>query len=147
MAQINSVEVKNVPEYIHVGDKESEITVAVAVTFHKIDMELEMEYILDVVIFDIHGPMDIPVILANWEDTKVLPVSLGRKDQYLGAAKKHILASTESELFEIPVNLQLGKLTRTDSYIRRRLDAFATLTPAIGRSSKWSAQLESYLLH
>lgn len=147
MAQINSVEVKNVPEYINVGDNVSDITVEVKITFHSIDIRLEMEYILDVIIFDIHGPLDIPVILSNWKDTKVLPVTQERKDKYLGFAKREITADVQTKIIELRVALRLGKLGDTDSNTLRCLDAFATLTPAVGRSSKWSAKFEAVLLH
>lgn len=147
MAQINSVEIKNVPEYIEVGDNDTPISVEVKITFHKIDIKLEMAYILDVIIYDIHGPLDVPVVLANWKDTKVIPISQGRKDKYLGFAKVELEANKEVETLDIPISLKLGKLAENDSHILRRLDVFATLTPAVGRCSKWSAQFESFLLH
>ncbi|GGW27474.1 hypothetical protein [Arenibacter certesii] len=147
MAQINSVEIKNVPEYIDVGDNESDIDVEVKITFHKIDIKLEMAYILDVIIYDIHGPLDVPVVMANWKDTKVIPITQGRKDKYMGFAKLELTVSKEIEILILPVTLKLGKLTENDSHILRRLDVFATLTPAVGRCSKWSAEFESYLLH
>ena len=69
MAKISSVELINVPETIIVGDNINDITVKTTVEFHDIDLKLEMEYILYLYVYDIHGKIDIPVLVSNWDES------------------------------------------------------------------------------
>lgn len=147
MAKITKVQLKSIPKTINVGDYINDITVIVDLEFHELDVSLKMEYLMYVYVYDIHGNMDVPVIISNWDDSKVISVSEdGRKDDFLG--KKVVAVSTTGEhtTFEVPMALKLGHLSGYSSSVSRKFEVLATLIPATGRVSKWSQPFESELL-
>ena len=147
MAKVVNVKLKSIPDTIHVGDDINDITVIVKLEFHPLDLSLEMEYMLHLFVYDIHGKMDVPVVISNWEDSLVLSVSEdGRKDYFLGRKTVRLKANMDKDTFEIPMALKLGDLTDHYSSVTRKFEVLATLVPAISKASKWSAPFESHLL-
>lgn len=146
MAKILSVDMESVPEFINVGDDINDLTVLVNIEFHPLDILMKMEYQLCVFIYDIHGEVDVPVIIGNWDDSYILGVAQSSKDDFLG--KKIVLITANekgnSEI-KIPIALKLGNLTKKSSSHSRKLEVFATMIPAVGRVSKWSEPFESHL--
>lgn len=145
MAKILSVSLLSIPDVIHVGDNVSDITVVTEIQFHRPDIVLEMEYCLHIFVYDIHGDMDTPFVLPNWDESNVLPISLDRKDDFMGKAVKILKADVEKLTVEMPIALHLGKFNKERSYISRKLEAFATMAPAVGRASKWSDPFTSHI--
>ncbi|MGC1204266.1 MAG: hypothetical protein WA839_05185 [Flavobacteriaceae bacterium] len=143
MAKILSVSLLSIPEVIVFNDNDNDFTVIVEVEFHDLDIQLNMEYCLHLFLYDIHGTVDAPLVLPNWDESKVLSISLDRKDEYLGSATKKIHAKEKHETLKIPMRLKLGKQTHMTSYYSKKLEVFATIAPAIGRASKWSLPFES----
>lgn len=146
MAKIKTVKLDAVPEYINVGDKVTDIIIQSTIEFHKLDIKLEMEYKLVLFVYDVNGDSDIPVIIGNWDDTRIYGVLQDRKDQFLGKVLVDVKAENESLNLKTPLGLKLGKLTEKNSYISRNLEVFATLIPAIGRASKWSEPFETEIV-
>ncbi|ADV50084.1 hypothetical protein Celal_2803 [Cellulophaga algicola DSM 14237] len=147
MAKIISVNLTSIPECINVSDNISDITVETKIEFHPLDISLGMEYCLHVYIYDIHGDLDTPFVLPNWDESDVNPISLGRKDDYLGGKKTIITATPEIMIFKTPIALHLGHVNRDTNYISRKLKAFTTITPAISSASKWSEPFTSQIIH
>jgi hypothetical protein len=143
MSKIISVRLLSIPEVIVVNDTVNDLTVVVELEFHDLDISLEMEYYIHAFIYDIHGEVDEPLILSNWDESKVIPISLDRKDEYLGVSSQKILVVKKNETIQLPVQLQLGKLSKMSSHFSKKLKVFATITPAIGRASKWSEPFKS----
>lgn len=143
MSKILSVSLLSIPDVIVVNDNVNDLTVVVEIEFHDLDLSLEMEYYLHVFAYDIHGEIDAPLIIPNWDESKVLPISLDRKDEYLGVASKKILAVKKKETIQLPMQLKLGTITKLSSHFSKKLEVFATITPAIGIASKWSEPFES----
>lgn len=143
MSKILSVSLLSIPEVIVVNDDINDLTVVVELEFHDLDISLQMEYYLHVFVYDIHGEVDAPLILSNWDESKVLPISLDRKDEYLGVSSQKISAVKKHETIELPMQLKLGKISKMSSHFSKKLEVFATITPAIGRASKWSEPFES----
>ena len=143
MAKILSVSLLSIPEVIIVNDNHNDFTVVVEVEFHNLDIQLKMEYCLHLFLYDIHGVVDAPLVLPNWDESKVLSISSDRQDEYLGSAKKKILAIEKNKTLTIPMRLKLGKLSQRSSHYSKKLEVFATIAPAIGRASKWSLPFES----
>lgn len=107
---------------------------------------MKMEYQLCIFIYDIHGDVDVPVIIGNWDDSDVLGVAQSSKDDFLG--KKVVPVTATGKLImeiKIPIALKLGNLTKKSSSHSRKLEVFATMIPAVGRVSKWSEPFESHL--
>lgn len=147
MAKIVSVSLLSIPEVLNVGDDISDITVKTEIEFHSIDLIIKMEYLLYVFVYDIHGTVDVPVIIGNWDDSNVFGVGDNWKDDFLG--KKLIQISCKDELnveVNTPIALHLGKLTKASSHHSKKLQVFATLIPAIGRASKWSKSFEADII-
>ena len=147
MAKIMSVSLLSIPDVINVGDDISDITVQTKIEFHTLDMAMKMEYLLYVFVYDIHGSVDVPVIIGNWDDTNVFGVGDKWKDDFLG--KKVITVNcNENQMVEVntPIALHLGKLTKSSSHHSKKLEVFATLIPAIGRASKWSEPFEADII-
>lgn len=138
MAKILSVSLESVPDVIVVNDNDNDFTVITEVEFHELDIQLKMEYCLHLFVYDVHGEVDAPLVLPNWDESKVLSISLDRKDDYLGFATYTIIASQKTETISIPMRLKLGKLSNLSSHFTKKLEVFATIAPAIGRASKWS---------
>jgi hypothetical protein len=143
MAKIESVTVVNIPEIINVGDDENDITVKIMIKFHPLDIESRMEYMLYIFVYDIHGDVDLPLIIGNWDDTNVYGISNSNHDDLLGKMSLHIQAKDPGILITQPMTLKLGGLTKNSSYYSKKLEVFATLIPAINRASKWSKPFES----
>jgi hypothetical protein len=146
MSKILSVSLLSIPEVIVVNDDINDLTVVVELEFHDLDISLQMEYYLHVFVYDIHGEVDAPLILSNWDESEVLPISLDRKDEYLGVSSQKILAVKKNETIKLPMQLKLGKMTKLSSHFAKKLEVFATITPAIGRASKWSKPFESSIV-
>lgn len=145
MAKILSVELQKIPKYINVGDDINDITVHTKIEFHEIDLKLEMPYCLHVFVYDIHGDVDAPLILPNWDESIVIPISLDRKDDFLGR-EVVMLTATQAEMNMVtPMALKLGKINRDMSPTTRKLEVFATLAPVVGRASKYSAPFKSII--
>jgi hypothetical protein len=143
MAKIVSVSLKSVPEVIVVNDNDNDFTVITEVEFHDLDIHLKMEYCLHLFVYDVHGEVDAPLVLPNWDESKVISISLDRKDDYLGFASQKISATKKMQVITIPMRLKLGKMSHHSSHFSKKLEVFATIAPAIGRASKWSNPFES----
>lgn len=143
MAKIVSVDLLSIPDVIVVNDNVNDLTVVVEIEFHDLDISLNMEYFLHVFLYDIHGEVDAPLVLPNWDESKILSISNDRKDEYLGVTSHKILAVRNNERMQLPMRLKLGKLSNLSSRFSKKLEVFATITPAIGRASKWSEPFES----
>ncbi|QCX37258.1 hypothetical protein FF125_01925 [Aureibaculum algae] len=146
MAKIQSVELLSIPEVINAGDDISDLTVILDIEFHDLDVKLQMEYCLHIFIYDIHGKVDSPLVIPNWDESTVISISSDRKDDFLGSASKVIVAENKNETMEIPLTLKLGRFEQRNTYNSRKLEVFATIAPAIGRASKWSAPFESRIV-
>ena len=143
MAKIVSVNLQSIPEVIIVNDNHNDFTVIIDIEFHDLEIKLEMEYCLHLFVYDIHGEVDVPLVMPNWDESEVLSISLDRKDDYLGSAKHKIIAVNKKETLTVPMRLKLGLRTQTSSHYSKKLEVFATIAPAIGRASKWSLPFES----
>ncbi|MEZ4793315.1 MAG: hypothetical protein R2783_07600 [Gelidibacter sp.] len=144
MAKVIDVNITNVPDVIIIGDNISDLTVVVNIEFHKLDIKLEMEYMLYFFVYDVHGKLDIPVMLTNWNDSMLFPVAMENdSDDFLGLHKINVIA--KQEILEIKTNmtLKLGMLDRQKSHYTKKLEAFAVLVPAIGIAAKWSKPYSS----
>jgi hypothetical protein len=51
-----------------------------------------------------------------------------------------------NSIIETPIALKLGDLYLSQSYHKRKLEVFASLIPAIGKSSKWSEPFETNIV-
>ncbi|GAA4271994.1 hypothetical protein U6A24_10830 [Aquimarina gracilis] len=151
MAKIKQVTLDRIPEYIEVDDqKTNNIIVNTVIEFHPLDLNSNMEYMLHLFVYDIHGVNDVPVLISNWDDTKVLRVVRNeRKDDFLCKANV-ILRSNEVQkknvTIKTPMTIKLGKLQDNTSVYSRKFEVFATLIPAVDRVSKWSEPFESQLV-
>lgn len=146
MAKIESVSLQQIPETIDVGDNVSDITIVTQIVFHPLDLSLQMEYILYLFVYDIHGNPDVPILLSNWDESSFYGMRLDGKDDLLGKKKVSIKATKEKSKIETPIALKLGDLYESQSYHKRKLEVFASLIPAIGTSSKWSEPFESNIV-
>ena len=146
MAKINSVNLLSIPETINVGDDDSDMTVVTEIEFHNLDIKMEMEYCLHVFLYDVHGAIDAPLVLPNWDESRVISIASDRKDDFLGSASKIITASDKIVTVEIPLTLKLGNFYNNKAYHSRKLEVFATIAPAVGRASKWSEPFESFIV-
>ncbi|GMN08414.1 hypothetical protein MTsPCn5_38030 [Croceitalea sp. MTPC5] len=147
MAKIITVEPDSVPEEIIVNDNIHDIIVKVKLDYHLIDLQLRMQYCLHLFMYDIHGEIDAPLVVPNWDESAIHPIALDSRDDFLGSATRKVIALKKRMEYNIPMALHLGKLKKGDTSISRKLEIFATLTPAVGRASKWSKPFESILLH
>ena len=104
-----------------------------------------MTYCLHVFVYDIHGDVDAPLILPNWNESIVIPISLDRKDEFLG--KKIILFTATQAVMDIvtPMTLKLGKINKDRSPISSKLKVLATMAPVLARESKYSASFSSFI--
>ena len=148
MAKITSVDLQTVPDAIHVGDNDTDIVVLTTIEFHDIDIKLEMEYCVHLFVYDVHGDIDPPLIIANWDESNLQPIktSLDRPDDFLGKATIYITADKKELTITTPMVLKLGKLGSHGSYSTRKLEIFATAAPAVGRISKWSQPFTTQVL-
>lgn len=138
MAKILNVELLSIPHVINVGDDVNDITVATKVQFHQLDIKLEMPYCLHLFVYDIHGDVDPPLVLPNWDESQVVSVCLDRKDDFLGQEVSILTALEEEMTIETPMSLHLGRFNREMSYTSRKIKVFATIAPIVGRASKYS---------
>lgn len=146
MAKIKSVSLLSIPETINVGDDDSDLTVVSEIEFHPLDIQLQMEYCLHVFLYDIHGNVDAPLVLPNWDESKVISIASDREDDFLGSASKILKAEESNVSIEIPLKLKLGSFKKNRAYHSRKLEVFATIAPAVGRASKWSEPFESFIV-
>ena len=72
MAKIESVSIKSIPDVINVGDDVNDITIVTKIEFHSLDVSLKMEYLLHLLVYDIHGNTDVPIIINNWDEIEVI---------------------------------------------------------------------------
>lgn len=145
MAKIESVRLQNIPEEIIIGDDINDINVEIIIKFHALDITLNMEYILHLYVYDIKGSLDVPVIISNWDDTKVFTINQeGRNDDFLGTKAVIVKAQEESATINVEMALKLGSLPDNHrTYLKRKLEVYATIIPAIGIASKWSNPFET----
>lgn len=148
MAKIISVELLSVPDEINVCDNDTDITVVTTIEFHDLDIQGGMEYCLHLFVYDVHGEIDPPVIMANWDESYLLPIktSLDRPDDFLGRATIMLKADKKEITLQTPMALKLGKFNDSGAYYTRKLEVFATAAPALGRVSKWSQPYETQIL-
>ncbi|MGJ8744388.1 hypothetical protein [Polaribacter sp.] len=146
MAKILSVKLVSIPEVIIVNDSNNDFTIDAKIEFHELDLQLKMEYCLHLFVYEVHGQLDAPLIVSNWDESRVVSISQDRKDEYLGRETKMIVATLKKQSYEIPMSLNLGKLTNRSSHFSKKIEVFATMTPAIGRASKWSLPFESKIV-
>lgn len=147
MAKIESVKLRTISETIDVGDNESDLTVMVKIHFHELDLKLGMEYSLHLYVYDVHGEMDFPLVIPNWDESRLMPIALDSKDEFMG--EKVLTVKAEKEVIEITseIVVKLGKVNREYNYTHRKLEVFATMAPAIGRCSNWSEQFTSRVVY
>lgn len=139
MAKITEVKLINIPEIIIVGDDKSDLTVEVKIEFHDIDIKLEMEYMLYIIIYDVHGKLDIPILLTNWDESNMIPVAFeDSSDDFLGTYKTKVKATEKLINFKKDITLKLGVLNVLKTHQTKKLEALSFLVPAISRASKWS---------
>lgn len=140
MAKIISVELLEVPEEINVGDNDTDITVVTTIDFHALDIKGNIEYCLHLFVYDVHGKIDPPLIMSNWDESYVVSIETfsDRVDDYLGKASVIFKAEKKQVIIKTPLVLKLGSITKDSTYFTRKLEVFATATPAVGRISKWS---------
>jgi len=148
MAKIIAIQLESIPETINVGDDITDIIINTQIEFHKLDISIQMEYMLYLFVYDVHGNIDVPVIIGNWDESEVMGVSQfqDRKDHLLGQAMLKLKAKKIHVKNQTPIALELGKLKAGASYSSRKLEVFATLIPANGRASKWSEPFEVDLI-
>ena len=80
MAKILSVSLLSIPDVIVVNDNLNDFTVVTEIEFHDLDIQFNMEYCLHLFVYDIHGDADAPLIIPNWDESKVFPIIIDRKD-------------------------------------------------------------------
>lgn len=149
MAKIESVKLQDIPDEIIIGDDINDINVEVTIKFHPLDISLNMEYLLHLYVYDIKGTLDVPVIIANWDDTKVFTINQeGRNDDFLGTKSISIKAKEEElTTINVAMALKLGSLKANHrTYLKRKLEVYATIIPAIGTASKWSLPFETKVI-
>jgi hypothetical protein len=147
MAKILSVELLSIPDVINVSDNVNDITVVTTIHFHEQDIKQNMEYCLHLFVYDIHGNVDLPLVLPNWDESSIVSITSDRKDDFLGQAQVLITASKKETIIKTPMALHLGKLNKEKTYFTRKLEVFATAAPIIGRVSKWSLPFEAQIEH
>lgn len=147
MAKILEVAINHLPKYINVGDDVNDITVHTKIEFHDIDIKLEMPYCLHLFVYDIHGEVDAPLILPNWDESTLIPLTLDRKDDFLGESTIMLSATEKEVTIATPMALKLGVIKNQMSRTSRNLEVFATLTPVIARASKYSKQYTAVLTY
>ncbi|UMB52759.1 hypothetical protein MKD41_10470 [Lutibacter sp. A64] len=142
MAKLTSIKLGKLPDSINVGNALTEVSIEVTIDFHKIDLQLEMEYMLFLFVYDINGKIDIPIIIENWDKTEVYGISDDRHDHLMGTIKLPIKATKSKLVLNTSLELNLGKISKGDSYFSKHIEVFGTLIPAIGRASNWSKPKE-----
>ncbi|PWK19057.1 hypothetical protein [Xanthomarina spongicola] len=139
MAKIIDVKLTNVPDLIVIGDDKSDLTVDVNIEFHDIDLKLEMEYMLYIFVYDVHGKIDIPILITNWDDSDILPIAFeDSSDDFLGTYKADLIASKKNINFKKDIFLKLGILNEQKAHYAKKIEVLAFIVPAIARASKWS---------
>lgn len=145
MAKIASVKLLKIPKYINVGDDINDITVVTKIQFHEFDLKLQIPYCLHLFVYDIHGDVDAPLMLPNWDESILMPVSTDRKDDFLGKEMVMMTAIDKETTIETPMALKLGQFNREMSRTSRKLEVFATIAPVISRASKYSEPFTTML--
>ncbi|GGG48965.1 hypothetical protein [Bizionia arctica] len=141
MAKIISVDLLlNTPDVIDITDNQTDITVTTKLQFHEPDIKGKLDYYLHLFVYDVHSNVDPPVIIANWDESYVIPVetSLDHPDDFLGTIAIHIQATEKEMTIETPMTLKLGNIRGSGAYYVRNLEVFATAVPMVSRVSKWS---------
>ncbi|GGX11043.1 hypothetical protein [Aquimarina muelleri] len=151
MAKISKVHLKEIPEFVNVSENNTNtITVITEIIFHPLDIKLQMEYQLYLFVYDIHGKEDIPILIANWDDSKIRRISkeLGRDDFI--SKESFLIKSNDSKnnklVIEKQMKLELGKITESTSVFTRNFEVFVSLIPVIHRASSRSEIFESKLV-
>ncbi|AXT57155.1 hypothetical protein D1815_15900 [Aquimarina sp. AD1] len=151
MAKIKQIILDRIPEYVEVDDhKINNIIVNTEIEFHPLDISGNMEYLLHLFVYDMHGASDVPVLISNWDETKIVRVEQDdRKDDFL--CKESVLikcdqANKKELVIKTPMSVKLGKLQGNSSVYHRNFKVFGTLIPAVFRASKWSEAFESKLV-
>ncbi len=147
MAKILAVNPSEIPEVIEVGIDTTLIPVHVEIEFHSIDLQLKMEYMLYLYAYDVRGEKDIPVLLNNWDESKISCIPQETEDDILGKVSLPVIARSNIQTIEAELELKLGVLHRNKHYERRHLRIFAELIPAVGVASKWSKAIEAGVAH
>lgn len=149
MAKIISVELLKIPEQINVGDDSTDITVVTTIDFHELDIKGKTEYCLHLFVYDVHGKIDPPLIMSNWDESYVISIetSLDRRDDYLGKASSMFKAGKHQIVIKTPMVLKLGSIDKRGAYFTRQFEVFATATPAVGHISKWSKPYETTVIY
>lgn len=143
MAKILLVDLQSVPEVINVSDNVNDLTVETTIQFHSLDIVQGMEYCLHLFVYDIHGEVDPPLVLPNWDESSIVSVATDRKDDFLGKAIVMLKAEIPEIIIKTPMALHLGRVEYGSTYFTRKLEVFATVAPVVGRASKWSKRFES----
>ena len=146
MAKIKSVQIQPISENISIGNEIINVVINTQIEFHPIDLKLEMEYLLHLFVYDIHGKADVPVIIGNWDESYIKGVLQDRRDHLFGKAAVNITATKQNIEIETVLNLKLGQIDVHSYIFSRTLEVFATLIPAVGRASKWSEPVEANLV-
>ena len=148
MAKLISVEFLNVPDSIDLTDNKTDITVITKMQFHDQDIQSNMEYYLNLFVYDVHSNIDPPSVIANWDETYVIPIetSLDHADDFIGTKAIHIHATKKEITIETPMTLKLGNLKAKGASYVRKIEVFATAVPIIGRVSKWSKPITETIL-
>jgi hypothetical protein len=146
MCKIISVDLLSVPKEIHVGDNNTDITVVTKIEFHPLDIQTKMEYCLHIFVYDVHGALDAPLVIPNWDESTLVPISTDRKDVFLGREVVLLSALEKKITIETPMALRLGKFGDHGALYSRKLEVFATVAPVIGRASKWSKSIETHIM-
>ena len=108
-----------------------------------------MEYCVHLLVYDVHGDVDTPFVLPNWDESQVIPISMSSKDEFLGEDTVFVRANEENKTVTIRTKLalKLGKVNTMINHTTRKLEAFATMAPAIGRSSRWSKPIVAQIMY
>ena len=148
MAKILKVEIVTVPETVIADDNETDLEVSIEIEFHKLDIVLGMEYMLYAYLFDVHGSIDVPILLTNWDESKILTVNQeNRNDDILGISKLKIHSKNDKKKFVLPMSIRLGKFKTHGYHLSRRLQVFASIIPAIDKCSKRSKSFETNIIY
>ena len=138
MCKILAVELLEIPDEIHLGDNKTDFTVVTKIEFHPIDLEAKMEYCLHLFVYDIHGSLDAPLIIPNWDESTVRSITEDRKDVFLGKEMVMLRATDKNVTIKTEMVLKLGDFGKSSPIYARKLEVFATIAPVVGRASKWS---------
>ncbi|MGC1205516.1 MAG: hypothetical protein WA839_11605 [Flavobacteriaceae bacterium] len=151
MAKISKVYLQDIPEFVDVSDNSTNtITVITEIIFHPLDVKLDMEYQLYLFVYDIHGKKDIPILIANWDESEIRRILKKQgRDDFL-SKESFLIKSNGGKNNKLTVEkqmtLKLGKRAENTSVFARNFQVFASLIPAINKASARSEIFESKLV-